>query len=163
MKLTQSLVDTIQQLHRDGLTVGQISRATGVPYTTVRYHCGYREKAIQQSRSFRQKNPLSPKVDEYCRSSKEDRDFSLEDVEARFLEHPVCYLSGDPLDLSDPASWSFDHKIPKSRGGRSDFSNMAISCRKANMAKGDSTPEEFLELCKKVLNHHGYKVEKHPS
>ncbi len=37
---------------------------------------------------------------------------------------------------------TLDHVIPKSRGGKSDFSNLTSSCFSCNNKKGDKTPDE---------------------
>jgi hypothetical protein len=37
-----------------------------------------------------------------------------------------------------------DHKVPVSRGGNSDDSNLVVSCKKCNYAKGVMTDDEFL-------------------
>lgn len=42
--------------------------------------------------------------------------------------------SGDDLTL--------DHVMPRSRGGRSSWDNLATACKRCNSRKGDHTPEE---------------------
>ena len=37
---------------------------------------------------------------------------------------------------------TLDHVIPKSRGGRSSWDNLATACKRCNTKKGDFTPEE---------------------
>lgn len=37
---------------------------------------------------------------------------------------------------------NLDHVLPRSRGGRSSWENLVTSCRRCNLAKGWSTPEE---------------------
>ncbi len=37
-----------------------------------------------------------------------------------------------------------DHMIPLSRGGRNDWSNLAITCESCNLRKNNKTAEEFL-------------------
>ena len=37
---------------------------------------------------------------------------------------------------------------------------MGLACKEANMAKSDMTVDEFFNLCKEVLEHNGYKVNK---
>jgi len=46
-----------------------------------------------------------------------------------------CGAKGVPLEK--------DHIIPKSRGGTDRVSNLAVSCRRCNQAKGDRTADEF--------------------
>jgi 5-methylcytosine-specific restriction endonuclease McrA len=40
-------------------------------------------------------------------------------------------------------SYHVDHMIPLSRGGRNDWTNLAIACRNCNLSKGSMTVEEF--------------------
>ena len=70
-----------------------------------------------------------------------------------------CYLTGTPIDL-EKDDYCFDHIIPVSKGGTNDLSNLGITIPIANYSKSDLTVEEYLELCKKVLEHHGYTVNK---
>lgn len=48
----------------------------------------------------------------------------------------VCQYCGSPYDLT------LDHVMPKSRGGRSTWDNLATACKGCNSKKGDLTPEE---------------------
>jgi len=70
---------------------------------------------------------------------------------------PRCYLTGDPIDLLN-TPWHLDHVVPRSRGGKNGVANMGLTTAVANGAKGDLTVEEFLDLCHRVLKHHGYRV-----
>ena len=56
--------------------------------------------------------------------------------------------------------YCFDHIIPVSKGGSNDLSNLGITTPAANYSKSDLTVEEYLNLCKLVLEHHGYTVNK---
>lgn len=53
--------------------------------------------------------------------------------------------------------WSYSSV---SKGGTNDLSNLGITIPIANYSKSDLTVEEYLELCKKVLEHYGYTVNK---
>ena len=55
----------------------------------------------------------------------------------------VCYYSGVPLEISN---LHVDHKVPLSRGGGSDLSNLCLTCPKMNSSKGKLTDLEFQEL-----------------
>ena len=72
-----------------------------------------------------------------------------------------CYLTGDMIDLTTD-DFAFDHIIPISRGGDCSLNNLAITTYVANQAKSSMTEDEFVELCLKVVKHHGYRVEKDP-
>lgn len=75
-------------------------------------------------------------------------------------KNPKCYLTGTPIDLTKTNSYSFDHIIPKSRGGENSLENLGLCTREINAAKSDKTPDEFIELCKKVLEYNGYNITK---
>jgi 5-methylcytosine-specific restriction endonuclease McrA len=47
-----------------------------------------------------------------------------------------CVYCGSKKDLT------LDHVIPKSRGGKNEWSNLVSSCSKCNLKKADRTPEE---------------------
>jgi 5-methylcytosine-specific restriction endonuclease McrA len=70
-----------------------------------------------------------------------------------------CYLTGDEIDLTKD-DYSLDHILPISRGGSCELDNLGITTHLANLAKTSMTEDEFVELCKKVLIHHGYNVTK---
>ena len=56
-----------------------------------------------------------------------------------------CFYCGRKIELTydKPNSAHVDHVIPKSRGGKSNYSNYVLACAKCNMIKGMLTPEEF--------------------
>lgn len=70
----------------------------------------------------------------------------------------ICYLTGRSLDLSDSSSYRLDHIIPKSKGGDNSLDNCELTCTQANTAKNDMSLDEFIKLCKDVLEHNGYTV-----
>ncbi len=80
--------------------------------------------------------------------------FSVDDVINKFGEKPLCYLTGEEIDIYQPRTYNFDHIIPKSRGGSDTLDNLGICTKHANAAKSDMTPDEFINLCEQVVNHH---------
>jgi 5-methylcytosine-specific restriction endonuclease McrA len=44
--------------------------------------------------------------------------------------------------LKSPKERTIDHIIPKSRGGKTVWTNVVLCCKKCNLKKGDKTPEE---------------------
>lgn len=77
--------------------------------------------------------------------------FTADEFLEKIGNNPVCYLTGIPIDLNKSRSYHLDHIVPKSRGGDDSLDNCQIACRAANQAKGDLLVEEFIELCKKVI------------
>jgi len=52
--------------------------------------------------------------------------------------------------LKNPKDRTIDHIVPKSRGGKTVWTNVVLCCKKCNLKKGDRTPEEAgLKLLKK--------------
>lgn len=84
--------------------------------------------------------------------------FTVKDLISRFGENPKCYLTGEQIDINKPRTYHFDHKIPKSRGGTNSIDNLGICTRDANLCKRDKTPEELIDLCKKILTNNGYEI-----
>lgn len=84
--------------------------------------------------------------------------FTYKDVTKKYGEETACYLTGRKINLQEPRTYNFDHIIPISKEGTNNFDNLGIACREANLAKSDMLVKEFLELCKDVLIHNGYKV-----
>ena len=69
-----------------------------------------------------------------------------------------CYLTGREINLKETSNYHLDHVVPRTKGGTNDLDNLQIACKEANMAKSDMLTGEFVELCREVLEHHGYKV-----
>lgn len=71
----------------------------------------------------------------------------------------TCYLTGRKLDLRKD-DYEFDHIIPISKGGSCELDNLGVTCAIANRSKSNLSVEEYIQLCKEVLEYNGYKVEK---
>jgi 5-methylcytosine-specific restriction endonuclease McrA len=52
--------------------------------------------------------------------------------------HMCAYCGGE----FEPNQLNYDHVIPRSRGGRTDWENIVAACYRCNSKKGDRTPEE---------------------
>ena len=64
-----------------------------------------------------------------------------------------CYLSGLPLSLDNPDSYTFDHIIPVSKNGTNHLDNLGFANPQINQMKGDLSVEEFINLCKIVTDY----------
>ena len=106
---------------------------------------------------------LKNKIQFYCNRRclmNHKQNFGIKDVLSKIGKNPTCYLTGLPIDLTKSNTYNFDHIIPASRGGVNSLDNLGICTKKANMSKTDMTPDEFINLCKMVLEHNGYDVNK---
>ena len=79
------------------------------------------------------------------------KNYTCQDVIKKFGNNPVCYLTGQPIDLDKPETYNLDHIIPASRGGTNDLGNLGLCIKEANQAKGDLLVEELHDLCKQIL------------
>jgi 5-methylcytosine-specific restriction endonuclease McrA len=59
-----------------------------------------------------------------------------------------CYLCGDLVDFD---SFEIEHKVPISKGGTNDLSNLFCSCHCCNTIKHDIYPEDFMEKIIKIF------------
>lgn len=100
--------------------------------------------------------PTSDLGEDMPRRSKVQPDMSIESITATQLrallesQQYKCALTG--MDLT-PETASLDHKIPVGRGGPHEIGNLWILHHNVNAAKGTMTPEEFVDLCRKVAAH----------
>ena len=62
----------------------------------------------------------------------------------------TCQYTGKKIKRSEG---NIDHVIPKSEGGKSDWSNLVIACKEINQMKADKSPEQVgLRLIKPPLD-----------
>lgn len=67
-----------------------------------------------------------------------------------------CALTGRPLE---PQTASLDHMVPVRCGGQHCIDNVQVLHRQVNRAKGTLTNEEFIQLCREVVEHVGRQEE----
>jgi len=74
------------------------------------------------------------------------------------LSNPTCYLTGREIDLLSPKTYHCDHIVPVSKGGSAKLNNLGLTCKDANIAKGNLELGQFLSLCEEILKYNGYTV-----
>lgn len=115
----------------------------------------YRKDVVESVRKFQKRdNTVKKNINKEIETT-----FTWEDVVERYGENTFCYLSGEKINLFD-TNYQLDHKIPASRGGGNGLSNLGITHKVVNQMKGDLTPEELIDWCKRILIFNGYEVNK---
>lgn len=160
VSLEENMKDEILQLRDEGCTYEQIKQKLGCSLSTIAYYCGKGQKQKCLERVYRQAflRSLRNKVRFFQKD--QPKTFTHKEVLDKFGDETTCYLTGRPLRLRESQSYNFDHKVPYSRGGGCTMDNLGMACREANWAKSNLTVDEFLGLCKEVLEHNGYNVER---
>lgn len=170
------LGERILKLRGQGKTYKQIVEELNCCKATVSYYCGDDQKNKERERSKKRfekftdsEKAVHKKLQGYLydyghkhnkrntNRPKLTNDF-FKNVFQNISKNPKCYLTGENINLEDMSSWSFDHKIPLSRGGNKEINNLGLCLRIANQAKTSMTPEEFVCFCKKVLINYGYEI-----
>jgi 5-methylcytosine-specific restriction endonuclease McrA len=183
--MNKGLRDKIIQLRAKGKTYNQIMQILDCTKGTISYHLNesVNQAAKEKVRSRRIKaregqlsedaqvgHTLSQKKEDFCRNPVLKRRFrddnsvgylsvTNDELKKRFGAEPTCYLTGRKIDLSDPKTYQFDHIIPASKGGESVMTNLGLASPDANYAKGRLMLDEFIQLCKEVLEHNGYTIQ----
>lgn len=171
----------IIELRSQGKTYKEIIDITGCSKGTVAYHCGPGQKEKKQKRDKKRtiahrielkawhfQKALRSRAEDFQRPrvkcqgesflGKRDLSFSWKDVIEKFGWETTCYLTGRKIDLTESSTFSFDHIKPVAHDGPNELDNLGITCKNANRAKSDMSVAEFVQLCKEVCEHHGYKV-----
>jgi len=90
-----------------------------------------------RSVSFTIKLPSVIRLLRYVRRKKSEVRFSRQNIYAR--DNYRCQYCGRKLS---PDELTYDHVIPRSRGGRTEWTNIVTCCIECNKRKGGRTPEE---------------------
>jgi hypothetical protein len=104
------------------------------------------DKKKQMDREYRQNNPH--KINQHGKNRRarklgaEGR-FTVEDVQRIYsLQKGLCHWCGCKLG-SERHTYHADHRIPLTKGGTNDPSNIVISCPRCNQSKNNKMPWEF--------------------
>lgn len=168
--------ELIQSLRKEGKSYKEISSMVGCSKSTVIYHCNPeegKEQTKNRTRKCRANTVLSRRIERLNAKIRDfqrregrllgirEQTFSDEDAMEQLFPcgvEPVCYLSGRAINVNDSRSWQLDHVRPQKKGGDNSLHNIGLTCKEANQAKSDLTVDEFIALCKDVLEHNGYEV-----
>lgn len=173
-----NIKEKIIVLRKQGNSYKQIAEKIPCSLSTVKYYLvpNRKQKEIARTRAYKANNPIIKKIDNFqnahCRipvkgfenkithfNRKQETKISKEMILNKLKEqNGKCYLTGELINLSDPNSYSFDHKIPLAQGGTNSLENLGICASKANCHKYDKTVDEFIDFCKSFLSYQGFSV-----
>ena len=61
-----------------------------------------------------------------------NQNFSIEELRKKLGDNPICYLTGEPIDLLERDEYTLDHIIPRAKGGKNTLDNLGILKREIN-------------------------------
>tara|TARA_B110000305_G_C19427507_1_gene634413 strand:+ start:1605 stop:2174 length:570 start_codon:yes stop_codon:yes gene_type:complete len=173
----RSIKNDILKLRSQKKTYNEIADILQCSKSVISYHCGSGSEKARVKNLNKTTHPLCKKVSSFknrhstasydtfkskvktfkrrvSRNYKVNNiteNYSCKDVFAKLGENPICYLTGQKIDLSKPKSYNLDHIVAASKGGTNDLSNLGICVVEANSAKSNLSIDEFHKLCEKVL------------
>lgn len=178
--------EKIIQLRKEGKTIKQICTILNCAQSTVSYHLYDKTKQSTKNRApknkkiYLEKNPIAYKLGNFLYSKRSTfnqigektnkrsagkfkksflkPNFSMKELLDKIGPNPRCYLTNTSIDLRDKSSYSLDHIIPVCQGGDNKLENLGLCLTKVNQAKGGQTVEQFLQLCKLVLEANGFII-----
>lgn len=176
--------EEILKLREEGKTYNEIKSILGCSKSTISYYCGNNQKEKTRNRTnIRRENKLLTKLERFkARKNKNnlesirkfqkrdnsvkgrvdkniDKTFTWVDVIKKIGDNPICYLSGQEIDLNK-GEYELDHIIPVSKNGANSLENLGVLHTIVNRMKSDLTPDELIEWCIKILTYNGYVITK---
>jgi 5-methylcytosine-specific restriction endonuclease McrA len=178
--MNKDLGRKILELRALGYSYNKIASELNCSKSLICYHCGENQKNKNKNRGRKNKkqNPLKTKLNRFQEKTKRrkkispqrpdiyrilinkrhhfnlkgDYMFTIQQLMEKLGENPKCYLTGKSINLADSRTYSLDHIVPRSKGGDNSLENCGLTCSDANRAKHDLTLEEFIALCKSVVD-----------
>ena len=78
------------------------------------------------------------------------KNFSQEErIQVYVRDRGLCGICGEFIA---PDKFTLDHIVPLARGGSNSLDNIQCCCKKCNIAKADSMPDEYFENLLKILD-----------
>lgn len=172
--------EKILKLREEGKTYTEIKKELNCSISTISYYCGdnQKEKAYERVKLKRQ-DKLVEKIDRYRNRNndlkfrdfqrrdgsikllnKQEKNFTIKEGKEKIGSDPICYLTGQPIDITNPKDYHLDHIVPVNKGGKNTLTNMGILKSEINMMKGDLTIDELLTNCVKILEYNGFQITK---
>jgi CRISPR/Cas system Type II protein with McrA/HNH and RuvC-like nuclease domain len=170
----------ILKLRGEGKSYSEIQKILGCSKSTISYYCGLgqKERAYDRVKKKRE-NKFMEKIERFKNRNtklkfrdfqrrdgsntltpKQEKNFSVQEAKEKIGNNPICYLTGEKIDIQNPKDYHLDHIIPVDRGGKNTLDNMGLLKPVINQMKSNLTVEELIENCIKILQYNGYSVKK---
>ena len=153
--------EEILRLRQEGKTYTQIQDILGCSRGTISYHCGEGQKEKTKERTIRSRRGVRSivlrKIDLFINRNSTNRlEYTRrsnihEEMYNKIISNPVCYITGDRIDLSDPKSYSLDHINPYHISQDNSVENLGLTTKDVNQSKAHLTLQQYIELCRKVV------------
>ena len=170
--------EEILKLRKEGKSYSEIQEILGCSKSTISYYCsdGQKLKVYERAKK-RRSDKLLKKIESYKNRNyslkfrdfqrrngdnqlmaKQENNFTIKEAKEKIGNNPICYLTGEKINLSDTSSYHLDHIIPVNKGGKNTLDNLGILKAEINKMKSDLTVDELIDNCKKILIFAGYTV-----
>lgn len=143
--MTQEEKQLALSLIRSGASYQQISETLKIE-TKELYQTFNREKNKSNITTI-----LKNKISHFSRGNSGPPLFTVSELLSKIGPNPKCYLTNDPIDLSQRETYQLDHIVPRSKGGLNTLDNCGLVTKNANMVKHDLLLDELVIICKKIL------------
>jgi hypothetical protein len=172
--------EKILELRNQGKTYDEIQNILGCSKSTISYYCGegQKDKAYNRVKKKRE-DKFYEKIDRFKSrntnlkfrdfqrrdgsnklTNQQEKNFTVEEAKKKIGENPICYLTGQKIDLNNPKEYHLDHVLPVEKGGKNTLDNMDLLKSEINKMKSNLTIEELINNCVLILSHNGYEVKK---
>jgi len=147
--------ENIEKVHQRSNQGYQENRERRLEQTPEWYHEN-KDKRLALNDQWKDTHPEKVLAHQHnYRARRRNAEGSFTDAELKQLgqlQEGLCFYCGKPFFNGNLRyDRHIEHKMPLSRGGSNDISNIALSCSKCNYEKSTKTHEEFLAYQQKFL------------
>jgi hypothetical protein len=124
-----------------GKTSAETAKILNAPIKKVKmFHRDIMNRKLPEKEKAEQKLQdaeavLESRIKSFRERSLPTEDFGADEVRLKIGDQPKCYITGLPLNLDDPDSYSFDHIVPVAFGGASTLDNLEVCTPQVNRLK----------------------------